>query len=141
MKSGLIADGNPCAAGGTRTPTRVAPQRILSPWRLPFRHGGFHARHGVKASHTPAVQPRFFRSLNPLQTPRTNACQIRFALKNAPPPSSLPATHHSRRGGRVVDCAGLENRRAARSRGFESHPLRHFIFHPTFISPLRRIYP
>lgn len=28
------------AAGGTRTPTRVAPQRILSPWRLPFRHGG-----------------------------------------------------------------------------------------------------
>jgi hypothetical protein len=24
----------------------------------------------------------------------------------------------------VVDCAGLENRRAARLRGFESHPLR-----------------
>jgi hypothetical protein len=30
-----------------------------------------------------------------------------------------------RRGGRVVDCASLENWRAARSRGFESHPLRH----------------
>ena len=25
----------------------------------------------------------------------------------------------------MVDRAGLENRRAARSRGFESHPLRH----------------
>ena len=29
------------------------------------------------------------------------------------------------RGGRVVDCAGLENRRAERLRGFESHLLRH----------------
>jgi len=32
------------AAGGTRTPTLVAQQRILSPWRLPFRHGGFLMR-------------------------------------------------------------------------------------------------
>ena len=31
----------------------------------------------------------------------------------------------SRRGGRVVECTGLENRRAARYRGFESHPLCH----------------
>ena len=29
------------------------------------------------------------------------------------------------RGGRAVYCTGLENRRAARSRGFESRPLRH----------------
>ena len=29
-----------------------------------------------------------------------------------------------RRGGRAVECAGLENRNAARHRGFESHPLR-----------------
>ncbi len=28
------------AAGGTRTPTGLAAQRILSPWRLPFRHDG-----------------------------------------------------------------------------------------------------
>jgi hypothetical protein len=28
------------------------------------------------------------------------------------------------RGGRAVDCAGLENRKAARPREFESHPLR-----------------
>ena len=32
----------------------------------------------------------------------------------------------SRRGGRVDDCTGLENRRAARYRGFESLPLRQF---------------
>lgn len=32
--------------------------------------------------------------------------------------------HVKRRGGRVVYCAGLENRRAERLRGFESHPLR-----------------
>ena len=30
-----------------------------------------------------------------------------------------------RRGGRVVECAGLENQSAATYRGFESHPLRH----------------
>ena len=30
-----------------------------------------------------------------------------------------------RRGGRAVDCAGLENRKAERPREFESHPLRH----------------
>src|SRR4030095_12640841 len=30
----------------------------------------------------------------------------------------------SRRGGSAVDCAGLENRKAARPREFESHPLR-----------------
>jgi hypothetical protein len=30
-----------------------------------------------------------------------------------------------RRGGRAVYCTGLENRRPARVRGFESHPLRH----------------
>src|SRR6266568_8572793 len=29
------------------------------------------------------------------------------------------------RGGRAVDCAGLENRKAERPREFESHPLRH----------------
>jgi hypothetical protein len=29
-----------------------------------------------------------------------------------------------RRGGRVVDGSGLENRRPERVRGFESHPLR-----------------
>src|SRR5437764_3232924 len=35
----------------------------------------------------------------------------------------------SRRGGRSVDCAGLENRKAERPREFESHPLRHLLFH------------
>jgi hypothetical protein len=30
----------------------------------------------------------------------------------------------ARRGGRAVDCAGLENRKAERPREFESHPLR-----------------
>src|ERR1044071_8255994 len=29
------------------------------------------------------------------------------------------------RGGRAVECAGLENRKAERPREFESHPLRH----------------
>ena len=36
-----------------------------------------------------------------------------------------PATLDSRRGGRVVDGSGLENRQGASPRGFESHPLRH----------------
>src|SRR5947199_3847232 len=33
--------------------------------------------------------------------------------------------HPPRRGGRAVDRAGLENRKAERPREFESHPLRH----------------
>ena len=43
------------------------------------------------------------------------------------------------RGGRAVDCAGLENRKAERSREFESHPLRspsqseHNISHNKFV--------
>src|SRR5438876_386155 len=41
----------------------------------------------------------------------------------------------ARRGGRAVDCAGLENRKAERPREFESHPLRS-CFAP---SALRRI--
>ena len=40
--------------------------------------------------------------------------------------SRLRTADHSRRGGRVVDCSGLENRRTARFRGFESLPLRQF---------------
>ena len=35
-----------------------------------------------------------------------------------------PQNVRLRRGGRAVDCAGLENRKAKRSREFESHPLR-----------------
>ena len=37
----------------------------------------------------------------------------------------------------MIECTGLENRRAARYRGFESHLLRHFVFppgHPSFCS-------
>ena len=36
-------------------------------------------------------------------------------------------SNDNRRGGRVVDCASLENWRAERFRGFESHPLRHLL--------------
>ena len=36
----------------------------------------------------------------------------------------LPIYLRPRRGGRVVDCGGLENRCAVRYRGFESYPLR-----------------
>src|SRR5438034_5940834 len=39
----------------------------------------------------------------------------------------------SRRGGRAVDCAGLENRKAERPREFESHPLR-FVDYQALIS-------
>jgi hypothetical protein len=30
-------------------------------------------------------------------------------------------------GGRAVEGSGLENRQPARARGFESHPIRHFL--------------
>ena len=49
----------------------------------------------------------------------------RSTLSSSSAASDVYKRQTQRRGGRVVDCAGLENRRAARSRGFESHPLRH----------------
>src|SRR3989442_1255593 len=50
-----------------------------------------------------------------------------------------------RRGGRAVDRAGLENRKAERPREFESHPLRQFRFSPPRLARQRdmfmRTYP
>src|SRR5438128_9074045 len=40
------------------------------------------------------------------------------------PQAGVNAAGYSWRGGRAVDCAGLENRKAERPREFESHPLR-----------------
>jgi hypothetical protein len=48
---------------------------------------------------------------------RTRSCRTATGCHN-----SRAAT--SRRGGRVVDGSGLENRQGASPRGFESHPLR-----------------
>lgn len=44
-------------------------------------------------------------------------------------PARVCRTGVLRRGGRVVECTGLENQQAARSRGFESHPLYFFKLH------------
>src|SRR5690625_974 len=44
-----------------------------------------------------------------------------------------------RRGGRAAECTGLENRRWATIRGFESHPLRHFL--PSAVRSPHRIPP
>jgi hypothetical protein len=41
-------------------------------------------------------------------------------------PGSRIRNHRKR--GRVVDCTGLENRRSARTREFESHRFRHFTY-------------
>jgi hypothetical protein len=45
-------------------------------------------------------------------------------LAQAPSDGTLLAIEIFRRGGRVVDGSGLENRQGASLRGFESHPLR-----------------
>src|SRR5690606_40910597 len=59
------------------------------------------------------------------------ACVALFLLMVRRPPSStlfpyttLFRSRSPRRGGRVVECGGLENRCPARDRGFESLPLR-----------------
>ena len=48
-------------------------------------------------------------------------------FQNRAHPVSKPASQPAAtwKGGRVVDCTGLENRRCASIRGFESHPFRH----------------
>ena len=40
------------------------------------------------------------------------------------PVSGVSERGFPRKGGRVVDCSGLENRRCESIRGFESHPFR-----------------
>jgi hypothetical protein len=55
-----------------------------------------------------------------------------YAVRLAPLLNSRAMAQFSRqnfswRGGRAVDCAGLENRKAERPREFESHPLRFFL--------------
>jgi hypothetical protein len=59
------------------------------------------------------------RYQTPKIEPNPKAC-----LPNQGVIRSLLLPHGIRRGGRVVDRVGLENRRASGSRGFESHPLR-----------------
>src|SRR5437870_6852288 len=52
------------------------------------------------------------------------------------PQAGVNAAGYSWRGGRAVDCAGLENRKAERPREFESHPLRHLHLEvPTHAGP------
>src|SRR5437867_259405 len=48
------------------------------------------------------------------------------------PQAGVNAAGYSWRGGRAVDCAGLENRKAERPREFESHPLRRFFHRVAF---------
>src|SRR6266581_1662793 len=65
---------------------------------------------------------------------RGDDCSIYLAHHFAD--AKISAHNFSRRGGRAVDCAGLENRKAERPREFESHPLRHFD-----LEPLTRLTP
>ena len=51
---------------------------------------------------------------------------FRINLADPSPDGRIPA-RLTRRGGRVVDGSGLENRQGESPRGFESHPLRHSI--------------
>jgi hypothetical protein len=69
----------------------------------------------------PAVE--FSRGQQPRLQRRANDSSANCGL-----PNELSMAHFSerkpRRGGRVVDGSGLENRQGASPRGFESHPLR-----------------
>src|SRR5437773_10053381 len=55
----------------------------------------------------------------------TGKSVITAALARGGPDGKITGAHFCRRrGGRAVNCAGLENRKAERPREFESHPLR-----------------
>ena len=74
--------------------------------------GNFH-RHGTSACHfAPAMLKNPSRSRFPQESGGTSI-------------NLQKSSRTIRRGGRVVDRAGLENRRRETVRGFESHPLRH----------------
>lgn len=65
----------------------------------------------------------------PRETPlaQTDACTRQNV--QTPFPTCISAAigrGRPRKGGRVVDCSGLENRRCASIRGFESHPFRQY---------------
>src|SRR5690606_29571624 len=53
---------------------------------------------------------------------RPQPLELDFATGSRP--QREPPGNHHRKGGRVVDCTGLENRRWVTIRGFESHPFR-----------------
>lgn len=57
---------------------------------------------------------------NTLPLGHTAARKVNKAIK-----SRYNAAQQTRKSGRVVDCNGLENRRLARVREFESHLFRH----------------
>src|SRR6266436_2787919 len=70
-----------------------------------------------------AASPLFLSSSKGLLDP---PCAAR-TLAQLASGGTILATDLFGRGGRAVECAGLENRKAERPREFESHPLRHFI--------------
>ena len=62
----------------------------------------------------------------PNRTYKRSFSLSRVLLLRAAPVAQFSRTQFFlRRGGRAVECAGLENRKTERSREFESHPLRH----------------
>ena len=64
--------------------------------------------------------------LHPSVAPRPRRLQpVNLLAANFNQGEMYPRSRQSTpwRGGRAVECAGLENRNAARHRGFESHPL------------------
>src|SRR5437867_13147291 len=79
-----------------------------------------------------ACRAKFLNQYSSTSATRFAAPRSDGVMERAGNAAILPAdpliTDHwspfSRRGGRAVDCAGLENRKAERPREFESHPLR-----------------
>jgi hypothetical protein len=60
------------------------------------------------------------------RTMRRAVSRLVEPLLNAWAMANFPRPIFPRRGGRVVDGSGLENRQSESSRGFESHPLRSY---------------
>ena len=113
-----------------RAPRRATPANgTVALWSFFNYRYKFPARHGHKCSCEHVTCLAFSEPQN-AERPTLNIersilfCIQRWTLDVRR--WTLPAVPG--RGGRAVDRAGLENRRAERPREFESHPLRHLIF-------------
>src|SRR5207244_8096127 len=110
-----------------RAPGRASPaDGRIALWRLLNNRPEFLCRRHVLSSHEHIAMS----SLNCAVAAVCDRRPIGFGAHRAPlqllelEPMAELSRHFPRRGGRAVDRAGLENRKAERPREFESHPLR-----------------
>ena len=123
------------ASNATQSPTKRAGPRARDPPRVtcfmiclsPVLRADLSSSASSRTSLPCPLQREKRAARHCADFPAGGSGTARYFQNRARPATdvSLTAPARDRKGGRVVDCTGLENRRCASIRGFESHPFRH----------------